>query len=211
MFLLSLTQFPDASTSSHLNPPIYRNHFFFLTEGHGPITMSHFPLKCCFFNHFSPDPSLVLVFLPCPWTARQCYIALSHLGFPGNLITSQMCSPTRTTNLLKQVSPQILLLASLYSNWMHPGSCQLPQELSQVPITVTGSQLVISTVTATGQDPTVLIPDEVPITLGYQSLISTEFHTDTTLSPLFGAPEAVPQLGGNTLRNRKELSAPSPS
>lgn len=127
---------------------------------------------------------------------------LSHLGFPGNLITSQICSPTRMTNLLKQVFPQILLLAFLYNSW----SCQLPQELSQVPITVTGSQMVISTATATGQDPTVLTPDEATITLGYQSLLSTEFHTDTTLSPIYGAPETVPQLGGNSPRNRKELS-----
>lgn len=134
--------------------------------------------------------------------------SLSHLGFPGNLITSQICSPMRMTNLLKQVSQQILLLAFLYNSWMHPGSCQLPQELSQVSVTVTGSQLVISTVTATGQGPTVLIPDEVTITLGYQSLLPTYtiFHTYTTLSPIYGAPETVPQFGGNSLRNRKELS-----
>lgn len=85
---------------------------------------------------------------------------------------------------------------------MHPGSCQLPQELSQAPVTVTGSQLVISIVTATGQDPTVLTPDKVTIPLGYQSLLPTEFHTYTTLSPIYGAPETVPQLGDN----RKELS-----
>lgn len=132
--------------------------------------------------------------------------SLSHSGFPGNLITSQICSPTRMTNLLKQVSPWILLLASPYNSWTHPGSCQLPQELSQVPVTVTGSQLLISTLTATGQDPTVLIPDEVTITLGYQSLLCTEFHTDTTLSPIRGAMETVPQLGGNSPRNRKEQS-----
>lgn len=54
---------------------------------------------------------------------------------------------------------------------------------------------------------TVLIPDEVTITLCYQSVLSTEFHTDPTLSPIHGAPEAVPQLGGNSLRNRKELFA----
>lgn len=60
------------------------------------------------------------------------HCSLSHLGFPGSLITSQIFSPTRMTSLLKQVSPGILL-ASLYYSWTHPGSCQLPQELSQEP------------------------------------------------------------------------------
>lgn len=145
---------------------------------------------CC--PHLSMNSKAVL---PC---------SLYHSGFPGDFITSQICPPTRMTNLLKQVSPWILLLASLYNSWTHPGSCQLPQELSQVPIRVAGSQLVISTVTATGQAPTVLIPEEVTITLGYPNLLSTEFHTDTTLSPIHRAMKTVPQLEGNSPRNRKE-------
>lgn len=122
-----------------------------------------------------------------------------QLNYQPNLLTHQSDKPTKKG--LPTNSSLGFPVQQLNTSWV----------LSATTGAFTGpchcedSQLVISTVPATGQDLTVLIPDEVTLTLGYQSLLPTEFHTYSTLSPIYGATETVPQLGGNFSRNSKEL------